>query len=379
MSKASSKASLEIFCHIGKKLKTEVVDPSDPSLERCKELVAALQEESDKNTMTVSILQRSNIGVVLGKTVKAIRRYKRDSKQADEWSTLMESCQRLISSWKDAAAKQESNGKDAAAKQESNGKDDEEEEDVGENALPASVSMYRSRLTKQNKEMYKDPPVLPPPTIMIESKSYPLPKRDKESGILTFQPGSNESLQKLIKDFHPNLTPEEVLRAGSFGGTYFRPITSAVTNVRYNAKDVLKDTVHPSWIKGLDQKTQLTSSTYRPQMNKFGVKCGGSLGMWESSGWIADCDPYGWFQWYCRFYQGRRCSDDARQVSRWLKSAGPKGRFRSQLCNKILAANTSHDDRSISPVIRQTMLHWGLDITPQVLEQHKKRVGKLDG
>lgn len=92
-----------------------------------------------------------------------------------------------------------------------------------------------------------------------------------------------------------------------------------------------------------------------------------------------DCDPYGWFQWYCRFYQGRRCSDDARQVSRWLKSAGPKGRFRSQLCNKILAANTSHDDRSISPVIRQTMLHWGLDITPQVLEQHKKRVGKLDG
>ena len=59
-----------------------------------------------------------------------------------------------------------------------------------------------------------------------------------------------------------------------------------------------------------------------------------------------------------------------------LKSAGPKGRFRSQLCNKILAANTSHDDRSISPVIRQTMLHWGLDITPQVLEQHRKRVGK---
>jgi hypothetical protein len=252
------------------------VEASDPSLKRCKELVAALQEESDKNTMTVSILRRSNIGIVLGKTVKAIRRHKRDSKQADEWSTLMESCQRLISSWKDAAVKQESNGKD-----------DEEEEDAGEHALPASVSMYRSRLTKQNKEMHKDPPVLPPPTITIESKTYPLPKRDKESGILTFQPGSNESLQKLIKDFHPNLTPEEILRAGSFGGTYFRPITSAVTNVRYNARDVLKDTVHPSWIKGLDHKTQLTSSTYRPQMNKFGVKCGGSLGMWESSGWIA--------------------------------------------------------------------------------------------
>ena len=97
--------------------------------------------------------------------------------------------------------------------------------------------------------------------------------------------------------------------------------------------------------------------------------------MWESSGWIVDCDPYGWFQWYCRFYQGRRCSDDARQISRWCKSAGPKGRFRSQLCNKILAAKTSCGNASISPVIRQTLLHWGLEITEIVLEKHRKRVG----
>mmetsp|Transcript_22066 Transcript_22066/g.51900 ORF Transcript_22066/g.51900 Transcript_22066/m.51900 type:complete len:124 (-) Transcript_22066:95-466(-) len=120
----------------------------------------------------------------------------------------------------------------------------------------------------------------------------------------------------------------------------------------------------------------LTSSTYRNNINKYRVKCGGSLGMWESSGWIVDVDPYGWYQWYCRFYQGRRCSDDARQISRWLKSAGPKGRFRSQLCNKILAAAARHDDVSISPVIRQTLLHWGLEITPEVLEKHIKRVGK---
>ena len=118
---ASGKASLQIFSDIGKNLKTEVVDASDPSLERCQELVAALQEESDKCTMTVAILQRSNIGVIFGKTVKAIRRYKRDSNQADEWSTVMESCQRLISTWKEAA-KQESTGKQV---------DDEEEEDAG--------------------------------------------------------------------------------------------------------------------------------------------------------------------------------------------------------------------------------------------------------
>jgi hypothetical protein len=59
-----------------------------------------------------------------------------------------------------------------------------------------------------------------------------------------------------------------------------------------------------------------------------------------------------------------------------MKSAGPKGRFRSQLCNKILAARAKFGDRTISPVIRQTLLHWGLEITPEILEKHRKRVGK---
>jgi len=95
--------------------------------------------------------------------------------------------------------------------------------------------------------------------------------------------------------------------------------------------------------------------------------------MWESSGWIADSDPYGWFQWYCRFYSGRRSSDDARQMSRWCKSAGLKGRFRSQLCNKIIAAGTTAGDVKISPVIRQTLLHWGLEVTEDILEKHKSR------
>jgi len=167
----------------------------------------------------------------------------------------------------------------------------------------------------------------------------------------------------------------DVLRAGGFGGTYFRPIHSAVTNIHYNAQEVLKDTVPKDWIDGVPMSS-LTSMNYKNAVNKYGVKCGGSLGMWVSSGWIVDCDPYGWFQWYCRFYQGRRCSDDARQISRWCKSAGPKGRFRSQLCNKILAANTTCDNRAISPVIRQTLLHWGLEITSDVLAKHRKRTGK---
>ena len=100
----------------------------------------------------------------------------------------------------------------------------------------------------------------------------------------------------------------------------------------------------------------------------------------QSSGWISDADPYGWFQWYCRFFQGRRCSDDARQISRWKGVAGAKGRFKSQLCNKILAKigtgvseATAVQDVSISPVIRQTLFHWGLQITEEVLEKHRKQ------
>jgi hypothetical protein len=368
-SKSNNKSSAQVLVDIGKSLTADVVDAPNPSIERCQELVGALEQEVGTDGMTVTLLKSTSIGVTLGKTVKAIRRHKRVADSTTEdWSTVMDSCQRLLSSWKETAKQEASQKK---------GSDEEEEEvETGGNALPSSVSAYRQRLVSQKKDMYKDPPVLPPASIAIETTKCPLPKRDKKTGMLTFQAGENDELKTMLKDFHPNRTPEEVLRAGSFGGTYFRPITSAVTNMRYNAKDVLKDTVDPSWIKGLDSKTLLTSSTYRNQVNKFGVKCGGSLGMWESSGWISECDPYGWFQWYCRFYMGRRCSDDARQISRWLKCAGPKGRFRSQLCNKILAVNTTPDDRSISPVIRQTLLHWGLEITADVLQKHRKRVNK---
>jgi hypothetical protein len=221
---------------------------------------------------------------------------------------------------------------------------------------PKTVSEYRSRLVSHKNDMHKDPPVLPPGDITVESSKCCLPKRDKKTGLLSFV-AKDWEISQLLKDFHPNRTPKEVPRAGGFGGTYFRRIVSAVTNIHYKSDDVLEDTLPNEWIDGVCNITMLTYKTYREHMNLFGVKCGGSLGMWEISGWITSVDPYGWFQWYCRFYAGRRCSDDARQIPRWLKSAGPKGRFRSQLCNKILAAGTTHNDTSISPVIRQTLLH----------------------
>lgn len=353
-------------CSLAKDLSKEALDSADPWAERCLDIVSSIDAEKPK--INVAVLEKTQLGKILTKSVKSFKRHKRtaDGETKAQWDEAIGIAEKLLTALKAAAAAET---KEAAKEKKATTAAESQKP-----GLPKTAGAYKTRLEAQKKDMYKNPPAMPPAAIIIDKKTYPLPKRDKASGELTFTGGSSD-IKAMLKDFKPNRTPEEVLRSGSFGGTYYRPIVSAVTNVRYNANDVLKDSVDPNWIEGLNKARMLTSSTYRTEVNKYGVKCGGSLGMWESSGWIADCDPYGWFQWYCRFYQGRRCSDDARQISRWLKSAGPKGRFRSQLCNKILAAKTKHDDAAISPVVRQTLLHWGLEITPQVLEKHRKRVG----
>ena len=57
-------------------------------------------------------------------------------------------------------------------------------------------------------------------------------------------------------------------------------------------------------------------------LNKYCVECGTSLRFWESKGWINKIDPHGWFQWYFRYWKGRRSSDDIRQIDRWKKIVG---------------------------------------------------------
>ena len=371
-----------VFSSLAKSLLDDIVDASNPSPQRAQDLLTALHEESTATeakdgrettttAISIEILQNTKIGKVLTKTLKSCSRHRRTSNEKDVWDAAIRLANNILAAFKRAAddelvSKKKSEATSTAAGMES------DKSIVG---LPSSVSVYRNRLVSQNKEIYKDPPSLPPGgQIQVEPRLVSAkPKRNASTGELTFCCGEDTSIAPLLRDFHPNRTPAEVLRAGSFGGSYFRTIVSAVTNIKYTSSSVLDNTVHPEWIAGLDKSTMLTSSTYRPQVNKYGVKCGGSLGMWESSGWIADSDPYGWFQWYCRFYSGRRCSDDARQISRWAKSAGLKGRFRSQLCNKIIAAGSSVDDVRISPVIRQTLLHWGLEITEHCLEMHRKR------
>mmetsp|Transcript_9596 Transcript_9596/g.19302 ORF Transcript_9596/g.19302 Transcript_9596/m.19302 type:complete len:428 (+) Transcript_9596:140-1423(+) len=357
-------ASTQSYATLSKSLMDDIVDATEPTSERAIDILSALSKE--QQPITIEILENTKLGKVLVKVVKTCKRHKRTSSTTDnQWDEAISTAEKLLVEYKAAA--------DAEAKAASKKKVKSNVAAAQKPGLPSSTSAYKTRLVTQKKEMYKDPPALPPAHITIESKLVKEPKRNKTTGELTFVAGENKDIAKVLKDFHPNRTPEEVLRAGSFGGTYFRPISSAVTNVHYNPAAVLKDTVQSSWIDGLNKSTMLTSIKYNTSINKYKVKCGGSLGMWESSGWIADSDPYGWFQWYCRFYSGRRCSDDARQISRWCKSAGLKGRFRSQICNKIIAANTTCDDAKISPVIRQTLLHWGLEITEDVVEKHRNR------
>ncbi|KZT35991.1 hypothetical protein SISSUDRAFT_1050575 [Sistotremastrum suecicum HHB10207 ss-3] len=107
----------------------------------------------------------------------------------------------------------------------------------------------------------------------------------------------------------------------------------------------------------------MTQQKYDPDMNNYGVKAGQSLEAWEKAGWVTEQDPRGWFQWYCRFYLGRRTADDERQIDRWLGVCGPTGRFKTALVKKIANQSASWNDRDISPVVRQTLQHWAYRLT----------------
>ena len=122
--------------------------------------------------------------------------------------------------------------------------------------------------------------------------------------------------------------------------------------------------VQKSWkefdqLKNIDQK-YYCSYYYDVSVNKYGVKCRTLLRFWENKGWINEIDPYGWFQWYFRYWLGRRLEDDERQINRWKKIVS---RFRGRLVKMIKDARSKFDDYSISPNIRQTVLYWGYKLT----------------
>src|SRR3954470_20834451 len=98
--------------------------------------------------------------------------------------------------------------------------------------------------------------------------------------------------------FQPELTPKQMLALGVFGGKY-------MTDCR--------DEFPASWFTS----AKLCHERHDPKLNYFRVNASQSLGTWWRNGWIHPQDPRGWFQWYCRYYMGRRTGDDRRQIRRW--------------------------------------------------------------
>ena len=145
---------------------------------------------------------------------------------------------------------------------------------------------------------------------------------------LTEPPGRN-----FEPGFEPELTPREMLALGVFGGKY-------MTDCR--------DEFPASWFT----KAKLSPEHYDPKLNYFGVRASQSLREWRRKGWIYHEDPRGWFQWYCRYYMGRRCLDDDRQIKRWRQIARHVAQVKAG-CRK--------GDMNCRRRQRQALLHWAYD------------------
>ena len=114
-------------------------------------------------------------------------------------------------------------------------------------------------------------------------------------------------------------------------------------------------------LKTIDQR-YYCSDYYDCSVNKYGVKYGTSLRFWENKCCINEMIPHGWFHWYFRYCLGRRSKDNKRKINRWLKIVS---RFRGKLVNISKDAGSKFDDYSISPTIKQILLHWDYEFTEE--------------
>ena len=135
-------------------------------------------------------------------------------------------------------------------------------------------------------------------------------------------------------DFAPELTPQQMLALGIFGGKYMTDCAAEFP---------------ASWFA----RAKLSPQRKNPALNYFGVDASQPLSVWRAKGWIHPDDPRGWFQWYCRYYMGRRMADeDARQIRRW-----------KQMRRHVAQIRAACDIRDIfcRPRQRQALLHWAYD------------------
>ena len=135
-------------------------------------------------------------------------------------------------------------------------------------------------------------------------------------------------------EFTPDLTPKQMLQLGVFGGEYFADKPSDLPE---------------SWLKNAKLSTE-----YNAELNFFKVKASQPRSIWLEKGWInEEHDPKGWFQWYCRYYMGRRIAEyDAWQIQRWKNMRRHIAQLQ-KTCQK--------GDLNCRPVQRQALLHWAYD------------------
>jgi hypothetical protein len=134
-------------------------------------------------------------------------------------------------------------------------------------------------------------------------------------------------------DFQPEFTPAEMLELGVFGGKYMsdRPAEFPA-----------------DWF----ENARLEPDGPDALVNFFGVNASQPLAEWQRKGWIHEEDPRGWFQWYCRYYMGRRGPDDERQIKRWRAMRRHIAQVRQNCMPGDLSCRTKQ---------RQALLHWAYD------------------
>lgn len=135
-------------------------------------------------------------------------------------------------------------------------------------------------------------------------------------------------------EFTPQLTPKDMLELGVFGGKYLTDCTNEFPS---------------DWF----EKAKLSPMGKDISLNYFQVDASLSLRHWQEKGWIHPADPRGWFQWYCRYYYGRRIPDeDLRQIKRWKAIRRHAGAIKK---------NCMPYDLSCRKKQRQALLHWAYD------------------
>ncbi|MEI6480316.1 MAG: hypothetical protein WCO12_02225 [bacterium] len=139
-------------------------------------------------------------------------------------------------------------------------------------------------------------------------------------------------------EFKPDLTPKEMLELGIFGGVYMRDCI----------KEFPKD-----WFAHAKFAPENTNK-HLAELNYFKVNASQPLSVWQNKGWIHKDDPRGWFQWYCRYYMGRRVpEEDKLQIKRWKAMRRHMGQIK---------ANCRPSDVFCRPRQRQALLHWAYDM-----------------